>query len=402
MKKIITAIFVLSILFSNHCYASNNYKINAPAINSYYKKPDLNKIPKVLESLSGLSNKDVERMYPFSLGFFAIIFKENPNKIDSWLNQVNLDTQAKMLVIMSLWFAGLADKTFELINNYQMNDNFIDFLQINKPNLLHYKHPSEIKMIDTFRGAFSASGNKAYIIKIIKMVEKQITENDVKNDDALFMFSRLDEPNSKKIFSEYEKDKNLKALFTASTGLWVLGGAAKSDDKVQKIIQKYIKKSNDKRIKAALQKSLYRAKDTKPIIVNNNSNKINILSVNLKNRESFNEFLKTLNGKMAIQEIQKEKESIFPVLIITSKIKDYNEYDFSIKQIVKNPKGKNIFKKTMSITLNSKDKNNVGYIGIPLKPKKKYTSGEYTVSWQIKIKNTKEIFDIQNSFLLYE
>lgn len=138
----------------------------------YYQKPEPDRLPDFIKfmSKSGVLNKT--NTHPPIFGFLSGVFRNNPDKVASWVGQLSsLEEQHLGIIILGLWYAALPESqimTYALIEKHpKLKQNF-EFLYTGTP-LTVEQIPLEQGpwVLDALWGNFMATGDSAPVERII-------------------------------------------------------------------------------------------------------------------------------------------------------------------------------------------------------------------------------------------
>lgn len=179
MKRNLSVI-TLSLIFIITCWAEQNHFSSGNAVAEwmleYYRNPQPNLVSSALEILEedGVLSTNPRAQAPFA-GFLSILFQDNPQQTEAWLNQCDkYAEELKRTIWMGLW---LSDKEIGKKHLLGMrkgaNGTDLEYLKIlteNAPFNLKEMTPNDPGQLDMLWGAFTASGNPQYVTRIISVL----------------------------------------------------------------------------------------------------------------------------------------------------------------------------------------------------------------------------------------
>jgi len=193
-------------------------KLLSDWMSHYYQKPQPDKVPEAMKNFAMLPAevKDNARM-PYA-AFMSIVFKQNPNKVQGWVNGVGMSEMDKLVICHALYLSN------NDICKVQMA-KLADTLSASKKKMVlaaENKKAPDLKivaisapgMVDMLWATFMASGDPVYVKRIIALLP------DLKSKDT---------------------DKFL----TATVARWSLKSNIDQHVKVKQIYQDELKKHPD-------------------------------------------------------------------------------------------------------------------------------------------------------------
>jgi hypothetical protein len=143
----------------------------------YYIHKDILHIPDFLEWMQKNQNFKESTITPFA-SFVAVIFLENPSHVESWLKKRSFSGAAKECIERALWLSG--------------NSHLIKPLFHDSPTYVAEKAIPLLKMplkktsdLDAMWGAFMASGDVAYVKRIIDVLDEKNSLSGERNRDLV-------------------------------------------------------------------------------------------------------------------------------------------------------------------------------------------------------------------------
>lgn len=139
----------------------------------YYLNPEPENIVQAVRYMSNSGLLDNGKAYPPIVGFLAGVFKKNPSKVSSWVNNLSsLSNSSYGVVVLGLWYANLPDskeRVYSLLEKRPaLKAQF---------NYLYQGSPMEIQQIpleqgpwvlDALWGNFMATGNAEPVARIME------------------------------------------------------------------------------------------------------------------------------------------------------------------------------------------------------------------------------------------
>ncbi|MFC1744604.1 hypothetical protein ACFL35_11490 [Candidatus Riflebacteria bacterium] len=148
----------------------------------YYREKKIGLVGEMISKFiqGGYTNKP--QVFAPGVGFFSSIFKQNPNKVLSWLKDGEKWALAdKKLFFHALWQADIAPgKTFFqklLKSKSKENLELAKEFTTKKPELLEKMEIKTPADMDMCWGAFFATGNPQFINKLIKLLDRYNSKN---------------------------------------------------------------------------------------------------------------------------------------------------------------------------------------------------------------------------------
>ena len=141
-------------------------------ISDYYKNPQPAALADAVYQLSRTGYFDGPGQPATAIGFFSTVFAQNPDKVDSWLNDFrNLPEKEQRILASAVWYAGLPQGK-QLLNalsahsSREVRSGVTRMLAKGNRPVVETPVLSESSM-NLQWGAFLASGNKKHITNIL-------------------------------------------------------------------------------------------------------------------------------------------------------------------------------------------------------------------------------------------
>ena len=131
----------------------------------YYLYRDNSKVDGFLQWLQDSKKLDQShRVQNYPVGFLAVVFAENPNQLQGWILNHTFTGNIKETIEKALWLSGNSKMITALFGEIP------GYTRSTAPSLLSLKL-TRAEDLDMMWGAFSASGNVAYVNKVIDVLD---------------------------------------------------------------------------------------------------------------------------------------------------------------------------------------------------------------------------------------
>jgi hypothetical protein len=169
-------VFVILILFSGLASSETEFKSQEEFgkwLTYYYLKPEPENIVQAVRYMSESGFLENGKTYPPIFGFLAGVFKNNPSKIGSWVNDLSsLKDSSYGVVVLGVWYANISDskeKVYAILEKRPaLKEQF---------SYLYKGSPMEIRQIpleqgswvlDALWGNFMATGSTEPVARIME------------------------------------------------------------------------------------------------------------------------------------------------------------------------------------------------------------------------------------------
>ncbi len=150
----------------------------------YYQHKEPNKIPQLLKWIDQSDALKSNMSATFAIGgFLSEVFDQNPKMVETWLSNTNLKSDTyKEIMFAALMFSNKPNlaKQYLGINVSVSDREYISILRQQATN------PTQLNLL---LGRFYASGDRRYVIKVIKMLDIELDKNaelNSANSDVVF------------------------------------------------------------------------------------------------------------------------------------------------------------------------------------------------------------------------
>lgn len=154
-------------------------------VQEYYVKQETAVVPKIMQLMDGLitahGQELLKGMSAPALGFFSQIFKDNPKKLEAWQTTLFAlsSRELKLVLLNALCFANSAEAQ-DILRKHTEDFPELKNIPLNQdvPNLLEL--PLEApELLDLTWGAFYATGNLAFVKRILDIACMSEKDNEV-------------------------------------------------------------------------------------------------------------------------------------------------------------------------------------------------------------------------------
>lgn len=146
-------------------------------VNHYYQNPQPEVLVKRVYVLSRMGYFEQEGQTAQAVGFFATIFAQNPNKVNSWFSEFrSLPAAHQRLLAAAAWKAGLPRGANWVKSAPGANEAAVSDLLAEKPVALGETAVLTTASMNFEWGAFLASGNERHVLNILAAVGSQKPE----------------------------------------------------------------------------------------------------------------------------------------------------------------------------------------------------------------------------------
>ncbi len=169
-------VFVILILYSGLASSETEFKSQEEFgkwLTYYYLKPEPENIVQAVRYMSESGFLENGKTYPPIFGFLAGVFKNNPSKVGSWVNDLSsLKDSSYGVVVLGVWYANISDskeRVYAILENRPaLKEQF---------GYLYKGPPMEIRQIpleqgswvlDALWGNFMATGNTEPVARIME------------------------------------------------------------------------------------------------------------------------------------------------------------------------------------------------------------------------------------------
>lgn len=156
----------------------------SPWLTFYYENPEPNRVPDAIRYMSKSGILDKDNAIPPIFGFLSGVFRNNPDKVASWLSQLNsLKEQHLGVVVLGVWYAALPDSqkiVYGLLKKHPKLKPHFEFLYQGTPMIVE-QIPLEQGswVLDALWGKFMATGDSAPVERIISTLPWIDVKGDV-------------------------------------------------------------------------------------------------------------------------------------------------------------------------------------------------------------------------------
>jgi hypothetical protein len=216
------------------------------AFPTYYLQPWPEKVESYLQLMDEQDAANVQKSYGSVVGFMAELFRQHPEKTQQWLGSLRFSRNTQTALVHALWMAGRQDDAKSAALAYQWSEQQISALEsaIRRIPDISALSPDTGNELDMLWGAFFASGNKAYVERILLAYHARASNPNIDTKDiflvARTMGARLKHPAAvdeiKNLRKRYPDDQAAQALILAATALWALGANARQYERVLEIV----------------------------------------------------------------------------------------------------------------------------------------------------------------------
>lgn len=232
-------------------------------IKYHYRDRTPGALAAVLDHLDDADFRGARNAWPPMIGFLAGLTVRDPDSVQRALDGRKLSPLGSSIVARALWYGGRPDLAGVVAETADWNRRQIDDLQSHPPNLLHLpvQHPDAL---DTLWGAFSATGDLAYVRRIANHLADILARGDIVSGDlfrmATLVASGRTAQASDLIRSYAEKsDDALATLMTGSAALWALGSNGKQHPPIGGLIHRLWREDPDAADRKMMKRMAYRA-----------------------------------------------------------------------------------------------------------------------------------------------
>jgi len=169
-------IFMILILFSGLVSSETEFKSQEEFgkwLTYYYLNPEPANIVQAVRYMSESGFLENEQSYPPIFGFLAGVFKSNPSKVSSWVNDLSsLKDSSYGVVVLGLWYANLPDskeRVYAVLEKRPVLKKQFNFLYQGSSMGIH-EIPLEQGpwVLDALWGNFMATGNTEPVARIME------------------------------------------------------------------------------------------------------------------------------------------------------------------------------------------------------------------------------------------
>lgn len=138
----------------------------------YYEKPEPNRIPDAVDFMSKSGILDNDKASSPIFGFLSGIFRNNPDKVDSWINQFSsFKEQHLKVIVLGLWYADLPESrktVYALLDKHPNLKDSLSYLYEGAPITVEQIPLAQgAWVLDALWGNFMATGDKTPVERII-------------------------------------------------------------------------------------------------------------------------------------------------------------------------------------------------------------------------------------------
>jgi hypothetical protein len=167
---------MILIIFSGHVSSETEFKSQkyfSKWLTYYYLNPEPENIVQAVNYISENGFLQNGKTYPPIFGFLAGVFKNNPSKVSSWVDNLSsLEDSSYGVVVLGLWYANLSDskeKVYAMLEKRPALKKQFNYLYQGSPMEIR-KIPLEQGpwVLDALWGNFMATGNTEPVARIIE------------------------------------------------------------------------------------------------------------------------------------------------------------------------------------------------------------------------------------------
>lgn len=148
-------------------------------LNYYNTQKPVHLTPEMLQRLADTGYLDqAPEKQNYIIGFFSIVFKDNPKLVTVWLNQVNLTQYQAGAFVRAARYAGLGEEIemWAKAKGWTYSDEEV-FTDLTPPLISNAETPEDVQRV---WGAYVADGDRAYLDKLYNL----LLISDVPLDEA--------------------------------------------------------------------------------------------------------------------------------------------------------------------------------------------------------------------------
>ena len=138
--RIFIAILLLLLTSMSSFAEFNSQEEFSSWLMAYYQNPTPSKVPDAVEYMSSSGFLDNQNAISPIFGFLSGVFSNNPDLIESWVNQFNSMPESHLgVVVLGLWYSNLQNAkelTYSIINKHQNQKEQFAYLENGSPVLL--------------------------------------------------------------------------------------------------------------------------------------------------------------------------------------------------------------------------------------------------------------------------
>ncbi len=213
-------------------------------LTTYYLHPQPARIPDAIRNI-GVWHRTTKDPLSFAIGFFAAVFEQHPEKTTEWLKaRAPGDEIAEIVLLNALWLAGLPRETVSAMQALGWSQDRIASMSqrlTRIPELGAYRVATGADQ-DMFWGAFYASGDEKYVLKVLECYV-ETANSGIKAEDIAAVAAGISDPtrrtNLRESLQQYSNTARLQAGIAAAA-LWSLGSNAAQHRRVHQILARYV------------------------------------------------------------------------------------------------------------------------------------------------------------------
>ncbi len=169
-------LFIILIVFSGIVSSETEFKSQeefSKWLTYYYLDPKPENIVQAVRYMSESGFLDNGKAYPPIFGFLAGVFKNNPSKVSSWINNLSsLNDSSYGVVVLGLWYANLPNSkksVYAILEKRPVLEKRFNYLYQGSPIEIH-QIPLEQGswVLDALWGNFMATGNTEPVARIME------------------------------------------------------------------------------------------------------------------------------------------------------------------------------------------------------------------------------------------
>lgn len=150
----------------------------------YYQNPTPEMIVPAVRYMSDNGFFDNENASPPIFGFIAGVFRDNQDKLDSWLTDFkSLDDTAYGVVVLGLWYANIPDskeRVYTMLEGRPALKELLNFLYEGSPmSITDIPLKQGAWVLDALWGNFMATGSKEPVVRVMQTLPWLDVRGDV-------------------------------------------------------------------------------------------------------------------------------------------------------------------------------------------------------------------------------
>lgn len=230
-------------------------------ITYFYKNPDLDNLPRLVEGLVKRGTLDKRNNLPPVVGFLAALFERHPDRVDEWIAG-QFSSKAQRVIGLGLAYSGHREQASAFAERNNWPPAYIERLK-QQPDGLDNVQITGPTPLDIMWGASFATGDALFVNRILDMIEEGTHSSEFSVADILLVSNSMlaRKAGQLKKLKERLGDQQALKLIPYGVALWAMNSNANQHAFIAEAVQARIKSDPTSDLAHALQISAFGSKN---------------------------------------------------------------------------------------------------------------------------------------------